>query len=92
MVIEDQDMIGERAAMVAPQQRRDAVAQTTSLAPWEQHEDDKRTFTDFLEDAKRSREQQFKTGKPVASGTSMTSGADIVSTSGLAPLMVPPLR
>jgi hypothetical protein len=57
MTIEDWDMMGAREAMVMAQQPRGAEISTSSLSPWEQREDEKRVFTDFLDDAKRRCEQ-----------------------------------
>jgi hypothetical protein len=57
MTIEDWDMMGARVDMVMAQQRRGSEISASSLAPWEQREDDKRVFTNFLDDAKRRCEQ-----------------------------------
>jgi hypothetical protein len=43
-------------ARAMTQQHRDAKVTASFLAHWEQSEDDKRVFTDFLKDAKRRRE------------------------------------
>jgi hypothetical protein len=48
MAIKDRDMMGAREAMVMAQQRRDVDISVPYFAPQEQHEDDKRVFTDPL--------------------------------------------
>jgi hypothetical protein len=70
--------------MVMEQQPRDAEILASSLAPWGHRMDDKIVFTDFLEDAKRRREQVTRDRKPIAS---VSSGV-ITGTTVLAPVMM----
>jgi hypothetical protein len=84
MAVEDRDMSRARAMMVMEQQPRDAEILASSLAPWGHRMDDKIVFTDFLEDAKRRREQVTRDRKPIAS---VSSGV-ITGTTVLAPVMM----